>query len=168
MEHPIPFSPRRLIAIAFAGILAGIASAAAEPSPKHGGTLEFAVLVEPTDRKPVAVLCGKKRENSARATLPDAGDDDLPRFVEGIYAAMQRNCVQLTEYLRLPPDQVVEILRDAFENTMNDPEFRADAEKRQLDLEITRGAEIQSLIERIYKTPPAVVERVKKIVQSAE
>ena len=66
------------------------------------------------------------------------------------------------------PDQVVDILRDAFEDTMNDPEFRADAEKRQLDLEIPRGAEIQSLIERIYKTPPAVVERVKKIVQSAE
>jgi tripartite-type tricarboxylate transporter receptor subunit TctC len=66
------------------------------------------------------------------------------------------------------PDAVVDILRDAFEDTMNDPEFRADAEKRQLDLEITRGAEIQSLIEKIYKTPPAVVERVKKIVQSAE
>jgi tripartite-type tricarboxylate transporter receptor subunit TctC len=66
------------------------------------------------------------------------------------------------------PDAVVDILRDAFEDTMNDPEFRADAEKRQLDLDITRGAEIQSLIEKVYKTPPAVVERVKKIVQSAE
>jgi tripartite-type tricarboxylate transporter receptor subunit TctC len=66
------------------------------------------------------------------------------------------------------PDEVVQILRDAFEDTMSDPEFRADADKRQLDLEITRGSEIQSLIEKIYKTPPAVVERVKKIVQSAE
>jgi tripartite-type tricarboxylate transporter receptor subunit TctC len=66
------------------------------------------------------------------------------------------------------PNDVVQILRDAFEDTMIDPEFRADAEKRQLDLEITRGSEIQSLIEKIYQTPPAVVERVKKIVQSAE
>jgi tripartite-type tricarboxylate transporter receptor subunit TctC len=66
------------------------------------------------------------------------------------------------------PDEVVEILRDGFEDTMRDPEFRADAEKRQLDLEITRGSEIQSLIEKIYKTTPAVVERVRKIVQSAE
>jgi len=66
------------------------------------------------------------------------------------------------------PDEVVQILRDAFEDTMSDPEFRADAEKRQLDLEITRGSEIQSLIAKIYRTPPAVVERVKKIVQSAE
>jgi tripartite-type tricarboxylate transporter receptor subunit TctC len=66
------------------------------------------------------------------------------------------------------PDQVVEILRDAFEDTMSDSEFRADADKRQLDLELTRGIEIQSLIEKIYKTSPAVVERVKKIVQSAD
>jgi tripartite-type tricarboxylate transporter receptor subunit TctC len=66
------------------------------------------------------------------------------------------------------PDEIVKILRDGFEDTMSDPEFRADAQKRQLDLEITRGAEIQSLIEKIYKTPPAVVERVRKIVQSAE
>jgi tripartite-type tricarboxylate transporter receptor subunit TctC len=66
------------------------------------------------------------------------------------------------------PDEIVQILRDAFEDTLSDPEFRADAQKRQLDLEITRGTEIQSLIEKIYKTPPAVVERVKKIVQSAE
>jgi tripartite-type tricarboxylate transporter receptor subunit TctC len=59
-------------------------------------------------------------------------------------------------------------LRAAFEETMQDPEFRADAEKRQLDLEFTSGAEIQSIIEKIYKTPPAVVERVKKIVQASE
>jgi tripartite-type tricarboxylate transporter receptor subunit TctC len=66
------------------------------------------------------------------------------------------------------PDAVVDILRTAFEETMRDPEFHADAEKRQLDLELTSGAEIQSIIDKIYKTPPGVVERVKKIVQSAE
>src|SRR6266568_8238313 len=42
-------SLRRLIGVAFAGSLAVIGSAAAEPNPKHGGTLEFAVLVEPSD-----------------------------------------------------------------------------------------------------------------------
>jgi tripartite-type tricarboxylate transporter receptor subunit TctC len=66
------------------------------------------------------------------------------------------------------PEPVIQILRDAFEDTMSDPEFRAEAEKRQLDLEITKGSEIQSVIEKIYRTPPVVVERVKKIVQAAE
>jgi KUP system potassium uptake protein len=36
----------------------------------------------------------------------------LPRWVEALYAAMQRNSAQVTEYFRLPPDQVVEIGRE--------------------------------------------------------
>lgn len=63
------------------------------------------------------------------------------------------------------PEPVVDLLRSAFEQTMNDPEFRADAEKRQVDLDFTSGAEIQSLIGKFYQTPPAVIERVKTIVE---
>src|SRR4051794_37154269 len=63
------------------------------------------------------------------------------------------------------PDAVVDILRTAFEQTMNHPEFQADAEKRQVDLEFTSGAEIQALIEKFYKTPPSIVERIKTILE---
>src|SRR6266705_635727 len=50
MEQRLLSPLRRLIAVALAGFLAGSGSAAAaEPSPKRGGTLEFAVLVEPGD-----------------------------------------------------------------------------------------------------------------------
>jgi tripartite-type tricarboxylate transporter receptor subunit TctC len=65
-------------------------------------------------------------------------------------------------------DTVVDTLRAAFEDTLQDPEFRADAEKRQLDIGFTSGAEIESIIDKIYKTSPAVVARVRKIVQAAE
>jgi tripartite-type tricarboxylate transporter receptor subunit TctC len=63
------------------------------------------------------------------------------------------------------PEVVVDTLRTAFENTINDPEFRADAEKRQVDIEFTSGAEIQALIEKFYETPPSVVERIKGILE---
>jgi tripartite-type tricarboxylate transporter receptor subunit TctC len=66
------------------------------------------------------------------------------------------------------PAPVVEILRTAFEQTMADPAFQADAESRQLDLDFTSGSEIQSLIDTIYNTPPSVTERVRKIVQSID
>jgi KUP system potassium uptake protein len=33
----------------------------------------------------------------------------LPRWLEGLFAAMQRNTAHLTDYFRLPPDAVVEI-----------------------------------------------------------
>ncbi len=63
------------------------------------------------------------------------------------------------------PGPVVEVLRTAFERLMSDSEFRADAEKRQIDIDFTSGAEIQSLIETLHRTPPAVIERVRKIVE---
>jgi KUP system potassium uptake protein len=44
--------------------------------------------------------------------VPTKRHKGLPRVIEAIYAAMQRNCMQITEYLRLPPDQVVEIGRE--------------------------------------------------------
>jgi KUP system potassium uptake protein len=44
--------------------------------------------------------------------VPIKGHKGLPRVIEAIYAAMQRNCMQITEHLRLPPDQVVEIGRE--------------------------------------------------------
>jgi tripartite-type tricarboxylate transporter receptor subunit TctC len=63
------------------------------------------------------------------------------------------------------PDAVVGVLRTAFERTMADPEFIADADKRAVDLDVTSGTEIQDLIERIYKSSPAVVARVRSILE---
>jgi KUP system potassium uptake protein len=42
-----------------------------------------------------------------------AGDDPaaLPRWMEALFAAMQRNAAHLTDYFRLPPESVVEIGR---------------------------------------------------------
>jgi hypothetical protein len=56
------------------------------------------------------------------------------------------------------------MLRNAFEATLNDAEFRAEAAKRKLDLDFTSGSDIRDTIDRIYRTPPAVVARVKEIL----
>ncbi len=64
------------------------------------------------------------------------------------------------------PDATVDVLRTAFEQSLQDPEFIAEAEKRAVDIDFTSGAEIQTLIEKIYKSPPAVVERVRHILES--
>ena len=36
----------------------------------------------------------------------------LPRWVEGLYAFMQRNAVHVTDYFRLPAETVVEVGRE--------------------------------------------------------
>jgi KUP system potassium uptake protein len=42
---------------------------------------------------------------------PRADAEALPRWVEALFALMQRNAAHLTDYFRLPPDAVVEIGR---------------------------------------------------------
>lgn len=66
------------------------------------------------------------------------------------------------------PLQIVAILRKGFDDTMADPEFQADAAKRKLDLEPTTGKELQEVVENIFKTPPAVIERVKPFLAEAQ
>ncbi|NNG04782.1 MAG: hypothetical protein HKM95_11875, partial [Inquilinus sp.] len=63
----------------------------------------------------------------------------------------------------IPADRVA-ALRAAFMATMNDPEFLAEA--AQADLEVTpiSGEEVQQLVVDSYKTDPAVVDRIKEIL----
>ncbi|HZS65442.1 MAG TPA: tripartite tricarboxylate transporter substrate-binding protein [Xanthobacteraceae bacterium] len=63
------------------------------------------------------------------------------------------------------PAPLLAVLRKAFDETVKDPQFRADAEKRHLDVDPTSGAEIQSIIEDIYKTPPQVVTQMQTFLK---
>jgi tripartite-type tricarboxylate transporter receptor subunit TctC len=54
------------------------------------------------------------------------------------------------------------VLRRAFDATMKDPEFLAEAAKAKADVAPTTGEDVQKLVSRIYATPRPVIERVKK------
>jgi tripartite-type tricarboxylate transporter receptor subunit TctC len=64
----------------------------------------------------------------------------------------------------LPPDRL-KMLRDAFNATMRDAEFAADAKRQKLDVEPVSGEQLAALIKKIYATPPAIVERVGNLVK---
>jgi tripartite-type tricarboxylate transporter receptor subunit TctC len=72
-----------------------------------------------------------------------------------------------TEYARpyfLPPDvptERVQALRRAFDATMKDPAFVADAKKLQLELSPMTGEAMQALVADLAKTPPEIVKRVR-------
>jgi hypothetical protein len=55
------------------------------------------------------------------------------------------------------------LIRRAFDATMQDPEFRAEALRIQAELAPTAGEDVQKLIGRLYATPRPVIERVKKL-----
>jgi hypothetical protein len=69
-------------------------------------------------------------------------------------------------YIMAPdvPADRVEAVRSAFAALMQDPVFRADAEKRKLDLSPARGEDQARLVGEILNTPPDIVEQVKRIV----
>jgi tripartite-type tricarboxylate transporter receptor subunit TctC len=64
----------------------------------------------------------------------------------------------------LPP-QRLKMLRDAFTATMKDADFVADAKKTGLDLDPEDGEHLAALINKIYATPKAIVERVGKLIK---
>ncbi|MDB5571242.1 MAG: hypothetical protein JWN93_2425 [Hyphomicrobiales bacterium] len=59
------------------------------------------------------------------------------------------------------PPQRVEAYRKAFDETMKDPEFLAEAEKLKLGVDPVSGADVQKLVESIYATPEAEVARAR-------
>ena len=62
------------------------------------------------------------------------------------------------------PDGKARNLRRAFDATMRDPAFLAEARAMQADVEPTTGEEVQAIVSAMYATPKPVVERVKKLL----
>jgi tripartite-type tricarboxylate transporter receptor subunit TctC len=66
----------------------------------------------------------------------------------------------------LPKDRAA-ALRAAFDATMRDPEYLAEAKKRGLEVHPMSGAEIDKLIAGLYATPPDVVAAAKAAMTEA-
>jgi tripartite-type tricarboxylate transporter receptor subunit TctC len=67
----------------------------------------------------------------------------------------------------LPPDRL-KALRDAFDVTMTDPEFLADAARQGLEVRPVSGAEADALIREVYASSPEVVKRAAEFMKEAE
>jgi tripartite-type tricarboxylate transporter receptor subunit TctC len=66
-----------------------------------------------------------------------------------------------------PPDLPAEraqALRKAFDDTMKDPEFLAEAKQRLLDVNPMSGADIGKLVAELYQTPPEVIAATKAVI----
>jgi tripartite-type tricarboxylate transporter receptor subunit TctC len=69
----------------------------------------------------------------------------------------------------LPPDvpaERVRALRRAFDATMKEPAFVADAARLQLDIDPMTGEEVQALVAQLAQTPAAIVTRVRAALEA--
>jgi len=63
------------------------------------------------------------------------------------------------------PAELVTTLRAAFDATMRDPQYLADAEKMHIDISPLPGATVQQLIQALYATPKPVVEQARAAIR---
>jgi len=98
----------------------------------------------------------------------------VPRIWDFIKSEDDRKAVQVVvsqqvfsrPYIAAPetPAAQLKILRAAYASVMKDKQFMADAEKSRLDISPSSGVKLQELVQKIYATPTATVERARKII----
>ncbi|HVY57472.1 MAG TPA: hypothetical protein VHA77_06440 [Xanthobacteraceae bacterium] len=95
--------------------------------------------------------------------LDFAKTDEQKKAIEFLYAGQG-----IGRPFVAPPGMAPErlkILRDAFDATMKDPEFVADAKRSKLDIEPVDGEHLGALIKKIYDTPKAIVDKVGALIK---
>jgi len=104
--------------------------------------------------------------------LPAIGDD-VPLFSDLVTNAKDK---QVADFLAVglnvgrtiymppgAPRQAVAALRSAFDATVRDPAYIADAKKRRMDTTTTKsGAEVAEIINAAFSSPPDVLDRARK------
>jgi tripartite-type tricarboxylate transporter receptor subunit TctC len=63
------------------------------------------------------------------------------------------------------PDDRVQALRRAFDATVKDPDFLADAKKLSMEIDPLTGEQVQEVIARVMRTPEPVAARVRKALE---
>jgi tripartite-type tricarboxylate transporter receptor subunit TctC len=64
------------------------------------------------------------------------------------------------------PDDRVAILRRAFEETVRDPAFLADAKKSSLGIDPVSGERIAVIIRDVYRTPRAIIDKAAAVLKA--
>jgi len=63
------------------------------------------------------------------------------------------------------PAAQIATLRTAFDATMTDPQFLADAETVRIAISPLSGAKVQEIVAKLYATPKAIVDRAKQVIK---
>jgi tripartite-type tricarboxylate transporter receptor subunit TctC len=106
---------------------------------------------------------------------PALGLEGVPLALDRVKDAKDKEAMtlilsqQLTgrPYMAPPgvPEDRVAALRKAFEATMKDPQFLADAEKTHLWIDPLPWEQMHALLDRAYSAPPDVIERAKELIK---
>ncbi|HEU5272893.1 MAG TPA: tripartite tricarboxylate transporter substrate-binding protein [Xanthobacteraceae bacterium] len=95
--------------------------------------------------------------------ITDFATNDRERQILRLVFSRQAMARPFTAPPGIPADRK-QALRAAFDATMTDPEFLAEAKQRRLEVNPVSGAEIDKLIEELYATPKDIVSEVRATI----
>jgi tripartite-type tricarboxylate transporter receptor subunit TctC len=95
--------------------------------------------------------------------LLELATNDLDRKVLTFLSAETALSRSLVTTADVPAERV-EALRRAFDATMKDPAFLAEADKAKMDISGMTGEESQTIADSIVNTPPEVIARAKVVL----
>jgi tripartite-type tricarboxylate transporter receptor subunit TctC len=125
---------------------------------------------------PKAVADGKLVPLLQIGLKKDRDLPDVPLFLDTVKGDAQKEPVarflSLTTAISRPlaappgvPDARVALLRKAFDDTVADPEFLAEAQKLSVDIDPMTGAEMQEAVKQILATPKDVIVRTQAALE---
>jgi tripartite-type tricarboxylate transporter receptor subunit TctC len=132
--------------------------------------LESVVTLRPDwirDKKANVLFQGGARPNSELTGVPFIADlartPEEKQAVEFLFAGNNLG----RPFIAPPgmPAERVAMLRDAFNATMKDPQFLADAERQKLDIAPEDGEHLSALMQKIYSTPKPIVDKVAELIK---
>jgi hypothetical protein len=97
----------------------------------------------------------------------DFAKNDSDRGVLELIFARQDMAYPIVAPPGTPPERVA-VLRTAFEAVMRDSDYLADANKQHLESAFMTGVEIETLIGRIFASPPAVIGRAQQAIEAGK
>ncbi len=171
-------------------LLIGLFNAKINVIRGYGGTSAVRVGMQ---RKDLDGACWtwESIRTTARAMLDDKGEKRLiPFAIEGRYPDPELKQVpQISARIKDPADLAafkawlnpyvffrpvvappkvtkdkVELLRSGLKETMEDPEFIAEAKKATLDVSFTSGEDVAKYVEEVINTPASAVEKLKTMI----
>lgn len=109
------------------------------------------------------------------AKVRDPKHPDVPTILDAVDSPSDKQIVEILlarlalgrPFIAPPgvPAERIQILRTAFRKSVEDPDLIAEAQKARLAIDPIWGEQAQEMIESAYRTDPAVIERIRKIIK---
>jgi tripartite-type tricarboxylate transporter receptor subunit TctC len=115
---------------------------------------------------PVQLALQQREDLRDVPLIMDLADDAEQRAVLRLIVSRQVMARPFAAPPKVPPERL-QLLRTAFDATMHDPEFLAEASRLELEVRPVTGAEIETMVKEILASPPDVIRRATEAMTDA-